>query len=100
MLGMHFWPKGKLRESDQKVNDRLSIADREPGIPDSGPERIHGRGKQNMQRSAFLFTPMIWYTFPNANADYDLRFTAFPIPSTTDPGNHWITIGLQFAATR
>ena len=46
---MHFWaPKCKNRERGQKVNDGLSLAVIGSGFPDSGPERIHGRGKQNM----------------------------------------------------
>ena len=41
-------PNAKERESGQKVNDGLSVPEGEPGFPNSGPERIHGRGKQNM----------------------------------------------------
>ena len=41
---VHFWaPKCTFRKSDQKVNVRLDIAEGEQGIPDSGPDSIHGR---------------------------------------------------------
>ena len=38
----------KICKIAQKVNERLRVRDREHGFPDSGPERIHGRGRQNM----------------------------------------------------
>ena len=41
---MHFWAqKCFFRKSDQKVNVRLDVTEREQGIPDSGPDSIHGR---------------------------------------------------------
>ena len=41
-------PKGQNRKRDQKVNVGQNVPLRAPGFPDSGPERIRGRGKQNM----------------------------------------------------
>ena len=44
-----FWAQNaKNSKSAQKVNSRLSVRLPEHGFPDSGPERIHGRGRQNM----------------------------------------------------
>ncbi len=41
---VHFWAqKCTFRKSDQKVNVRLDVTEREQGIPDSGPDSIHGR---------------------------------------------------------
>ncbi len=41
---MHFGSqKCSFRKSDQKVNVRLDLPEREQGIPDSGPDSIHGR---------------------------------------------------------
>ncbi len=41
---MHFWAKKcYFRKSDQKVNVRLDLTEGEQGIPDSGPDSIHGR---------------------------------------------------------
>ena len=41
---VHFWAqKCTFRKSDQKVNVRLNITEGEQGIPDSGPDSIHGR---------------------------------------------------------
>ena len=41
-------PKGQKRKRGQKVNDGPRLPEREPGFPDSGPESIRWRGKQNM----------------------------------------------------
>ncbi len=41
---MHFCAqKCSFRKSDQKVNVRLNVPEREQGIPDSSPDSIHGR---------------------------------------------------------